>query len=277
MPSRDVTLSCVDFGGDGPPLLLSHANGFCAAPYALLAEHLVPHFHVLAYDGRGHGDSSSPAPPEGYVWAEFVEDLHALMEALEPEFDGQPVYGVGHSFGGTVTLAAAAARPERFARIALLDPVLVHGPRAPGHAPPPNLIEGAKRRRAVWSSRAEILERWSSRPPFASWEPRALELYVEHGFGDRADGQVELKCRPEVEAAVYAGPGGIDPDKSTEQLACPGLLLFAEHGNFPRDYMHSFGQRSEHLDVVDVALGHLMAMESPGPVAEHLLRFANAV
>ena len=62
LPGRGVELSVLDFGGSGPVALCAHANGFCAYLWQPVAERLRGEIRVLAYDARGHGDSSAPAP-----------------------------------------------------------------------------------------------------------------------------------------------------------------------------------------------------------------------
>ena len=72
---------------------------------------------------------------------------------------------------------------------------------APGENP---VSERARRRRAVFPSRAEALASYRQRPLFSNWKPRLLELYVEYGFRERDDGQVELKCAPQPTLHVHA-------------------------------------------------------------------------
>ena len=152
LPERGLSLRLLDWGGTGPLALLAHANGFCAGVWDPVALSLSSRFRVIAFDARGHGDSSTP-PGAGYGWSSFVEDLIALARALAAELELRSVgLGVGHSLGGAVMLEAAAQQPGLFERIALLDPVVM---------PPPDLIpevpsrgnalaEGARRRRSVW-------------------------------------------------------------------------------------------------------------------------------
>src|SRR5262249_57556438 len=63
LPESGIALSLCDWGGEGPLLLMHHANGFCAPTFGLLAEALRSEFHVVGIDARGHGDSSIPQPP----------------------------------------------------------------------------------------------------------------------------------------------------------------------------------------------------------------------
>ena len=58
VPSSDhVNLAVHEFGGDGPPLLLSHATGFHGYAYLPIADALDRRFTSYALDYRGHGDT----------------------------------------------------------------------------------------------------------------------------------------------------------------------------------------------------------------------------
>jgi len=84
--------------------------------YFTLANPVAEGAEVILYDLRGHGMSERPA--SGYAVANLVEDLRALLDALEIS---RPVELVGNSFGGLVALAFAATYPDRVARLALID------------------------------------------------------------------------------------------------------------------------------------------------------------
>lgn len=71
---------------------------------------------VILYDMRGHGRSERTA--SGYTARDAVADLDALLDALGVS---QPVYLAGNSFGGTVALWMALARPERVAGLVLIE------------------------------------------------------------------------------------------------------------------------------------------------------------
>ena len=84
LPERGVSLRLLDWGGSGPLALLAHANGFCAGVWDPVALHLRRRFRVIAFDARGHGDSSKP-PDSAYGWSTFAEDLIALARVLVAE------------------------------------------------------------------------------------------------------------------------------------------------------------------------------------------------
>jgi pimeloyl-ACP methyl ester carboxylesterase len=80
-----------------------------------LVEALATDFRVTAYDLRGHGFSARPTT--GYTSAVMAEDFHQLHTALNLK----PAYLVGHSFGGVVSMHAAAIAPECIAGVILSD------------------------------------------------------------------------------------------------------------------------------------------------------------
>lgn len=272
---RGVELALIDWGGAGPRVLLAHANGFCAALWDGVACRLREHFRVFGFDARGHGDSSQPPVPDAYGWGEFWLDAEAVAERIPGE---GPIYGIGHSFGGTAVLGAAARRPDLFGRIALLDPVLYPPERE--HTPERQerktlMVEAARRRRSVWPSRAEVRAAYVRRPLFARWHPAALDLYLDEGFRERDDGQVELRCSSEVEAAVFAGSGATELDiyGQAERLAVPALLVWARQGSFDRSVYEKLCGLAPDMRIEDAPYGHLLPMEAPEAVAEMLVAF----
>ncbi len=268
LPSRGVEIALLDWGGTGPLALLHHANGFCKGMWAEVAEAIRGRFHVVAMDARGHGDSSRPDDPRAYEWHHFAEDLVAVAAHLAHERGGRPVaLGIGHSFGGTAMIGAAARRPELFQRLLLVDPVVPPPPSAgidPTKLPHlRKLVDGARRRRAHWPSRAAARAYCRERRFFSDWRPEALELYLLDGLRAAAHGGVELKCPGAVEAAVFGSSTSIDLFALAARVTAPTLLLWAERGQFPRPVHDALAAtlRAGHLRAV--ACGHLVPMERP--------------
>jgi len=277
----DVELAVLDFGGEGPLALLHHANGFCAGVWGLVAERLRSRFHVIAFDARGHGDSSKPESPDAYRWSRFAADLGALAQRLLEQHGADRIgLGIGHSFGGTNTLLAASQHPGIFERIALVDPVILPPPDAPvmpdREARVARLANAARDRQAVRGSRAEALAGWRERRFFANWDPRALALYAADGLRDRPDGGVELKCPGYVEAAVFEAGEAVDLFAAAERVTIPALLLRARRGDFPRALFEGLAARMPDVRLEDLDSGHLAVMEQPDLVADAVLRFVDA-
>jgi pimeloyl-ACP methyl ester carboxylesterase len=133
--------------------------------------------------------------------------------------------------GGTLSLLAAAAAPEKVRALALFDPVIL----------PPNLDRplemndstwalGASRRRQVFDSRDAAVAAYRGRGGFASWSDPMLLDYVADGFKDRPDGAVELVCSSAWEVSNYLAQGH-DSWAAFEASRCPIRILRAERGS----------------------------------------------
>ena len=192
-----VSIAVHDLGGSGEPLLLLHATGFCARVYEPLVAHLVRRHHVWGVDLRGHGWSSAPANGN-FDWFTSAGDVLAAVDAIGLT----EVVAFGHSLGGAMVLLAELARPGLVRAAYVFEPIVwPTGFAHPGGENP--LATVARRRREVFASRAEALERYAARPPLGMLRADCLAAYVQHGFADLPDGTVQLRCRGESEAATF--------------------------------------------------------------------------
>ncbi|MEE9414066.1 MAG: alpha/beta hydrolase [Acidimicrobiales bacterium] len=192
-----VEVALRDFGGDGPPLLISHATGFHAMCYSKLAKALSERYHCWAIDLRGHGDSRYPDDVD-LDWRLMGSDIAA---ALAFAVGDEPVFGVGHSMGGVAIALAELDHPGTFRAAWLYEPVLFPFDVLPEGQNP--MAEPARRRREVFESHDAVFDSYWSRPPFNSIDPVVLRAYIDHGFARQDDGSVLIKCRGATEAAVF--------------------------------------------------------------------------
>jgi lipase len=212
--------------GREPTLLLLHATGFHARCWDPIVRRLGPR-HVLALDQRGHGRSEKT--PIAH-WRVFGEDVAAFVRARA----GEAFVGVGHSMGGHALVDAAAACPQPFRRLVLIDPVIADPASYAGggwriETPPGEPHPTAKRKRHFASAR-EMLERFRERRPYSLFSAEALRAYCEHGLLPRNDGPgFELACPPEIEASIYLTSrtnGGVL--ESARSVAAPVLVMRAK-------------------------------------------------
>jgi len=104
--------------GAGPPVVLIHGNPGSHHDYTLsLFERLAQRYHVLAFDRPGHGHSERPDSIETTVEVQAA----MIREALWKLSIDKPLL-VGHSWGGSVALAAAVAYGADLSGIVLLAP-----------------------------------------------------------------------------------------------------------------------------------------------------------
>ena len=118
IPVGEVTLSVLEAGVGGAPLLLVH--GFTGVkedfvdeiePLAALG------YHVVAPDNRGHGASDQPDDEVAYSLELFASDAFELVDALGwNRFDL-----LGHSMGGMVAQLMVLDRQDRIDRLILMD------------------------------------------------------------------------------------------------------------------------------------------------------------
>ncbi|WP_412077285.1 alpha/beta fold hydrolase [Streptomyces xanthophaeus] len=111
----DRTLSYVDFGGPGRPLLALHGGLSEGAHYADLAASLGDAWRVIAPDQRGHGDSDRTTE---YSREGYVSDAVALLEHLG--LTG-PLPVLGFSLGGINAYHLAATRPDLVSALINVD------------------------------------------------------------------------------------------------------------------------------------------------------------
>ncbi|MFE1559620.1 alpha/beta fold hydrolase [Streptomyces sp. NPDC058734] len=109
------TLSYLDFGGTGRPLLALHGGMSEAAAFTGLAAALGDEWRVIAPDQRGHGDSDR-APH--YRREGYVADAVALLDHLGLT---EPVAVLGYSLGGLNAYHLAAAHPDRVGALIGVD------------------------------------------------------------------------------------------------------------------------------------------------------------
>jgi pimeloyl-ACP methyl ester carboxylesterase len=102
--------------GSGPPLVLVHGGWADHTSWTELAARLATEFRVVSYDRRGYSRSERPA--QGWTRRDSEDDLAAMIETVA----GAPAYVVGNSFGGLITLALAARRPELLRAFAVHEP-----------------------------------------------------------------------------------------------------------------------------------------------------------
>ena len=207
IPSLDgIIVAMHDFGGQGSPVLLSHATGFHAHCWEPMAEILSANHRVMGFDHRGFGDAES-VDPATIEWQQYGDDALAAARFLSAQHGGQPIVGVGHSMGGASLLMAALREPQLFSALFVFEPIVFPPmPDSDDRVPSP-LAGGARKRRSSFASFDAALENFTAKPPMASFHPQAREAYVRHGFKPTAQGEVELKCLPEHEARTYETGG----------------------------------------------------------------------
>jgi pimeloyl-ACP methyl ester carboxylesterase len=142
-----LKLHYVDWGNPEKPLLvLVHGGRDHCRNWDWVALDLRRHYHIIAPDLRGHGDSDW-AVGSGYSMIDYVLDLSQLMSAIGNE----PATLIGHSLGGGIVLQYTGTHPDAVKRVVSIE----------GMGPPPGMIKDspAYERMNNWISQMQILAR----------------------------------------------------------------------------------------------------------------------
>lgn len=116
--SKDGTVIGFWKKGTGSPLLLVHGTTADHSRWSPISPRLEQHFTVYTMDRRGRGGSGdSPA----YDIMREAEDIAAVVEAI-----GEPVFLLGHSYGGVCSLEASLLT-DKVSRLILYEPPIPTG------------------------------------------------------------------------------------------------------------------------------------------------------
>lgn len=214
-----------------PRLHFLHATGMHAGLYARLLAPLATRFRITASDARGHGHTPGGPAGERVEWEASAADLLAVTDAID---GGAPWLLAGHSFGGSASLLAAAARPERVTGLVMIDPPFIpfeiaRPVLAAGMVTPNPLADQAGKRRADFPDLATARAAYHGRGVFRSWSDADLDAYLADGFRPTPDG-LTLACAPAWEAATFRGVSlRIEP--ALVALRAPFALVAGEQGS----------------------------------------------
>src|SRR5262249_16307748 len=92
-----------------PHLLFLHACLDHGHVFDWVCDALPREWHLVCLDFRGHGFSGHLPAGALYNFTDYLADVEATLDELRLS----PVHLIGHSMGGGVAFAYAAARPER--------------------------------------------------------------------------------------------------------------------------------------------------------------------
>lgn len=112
--------------GEGPAIVFAH--GLTGTRRGTLQQFapLADRYRIVAYDQRGHNESTPVTDPALYDPQLMAEDMTAVMDALELD---RAIVG-GESMGASTTLRFAIAHPDRVERLLITAPSLGDAPNA---------------------------------------------------------------------------------------------------------------------------------------------------
>ena len=253
------------------PIVFSHANSFPASTYSVLFRSLKARgISARAIEKFGH-DSQYPVTNN---WPHLVQQLLDFTRA-EVETIGEPVFLIGHSFGGFVSLMAAAMAPELARGVLLIDSPILGGWRATtvGVMKSAQMVGSfspgatSQRRRTHWPSAEAALEHFRHKKVFAKWDPLVLRDYIAHGTHDEgrgADRKRVLSFDRSVETAIYNTlPDNLDSLLKRHPVKCPVSFIGGTHSAEMKQVGMAMTEKITHGRIMLLDGSHLFPMEKP--------------
>jgi pimeloyl-ACP methyl ester carboxylesterase len=219
----DLHLSYLEWTQGREPLLLLHGMADHSLVWVQLGEFLQDHYHILAPDLRGHGNSSKPL--SGYRCADIIADLEALMAHR----GWSSAHVIAHSWSAKVAAVWAKQRPKMIRSLVLVDPFFINPiprwlrPTFPllyrilpflKMLGPFETYEQAKQQ-------AQQLKQYDG---WSDWQQAVFETSIEQKLDGRWGSKFVVQARDEIFADVMEVAG------LTTAIAIPTLFIQPERG-----------------------------------------------
>ena len=254
-------LHYMDWGDNGPPLVLLHGGRLTSRCWDATARLLYADFHVIALDARGQGDSERTE--RGYSYKQRVADLNAFLDVMRLEHP----FGAGHSAGAITMSLHGADFPGRFARLVLIEtPALPFGHQAGAAARPQgeHRRRGSAEQRRIWPSRSDMEAYLRQHPVTGLWREDVLLDVVRNSAGELSDGRVEMKWVPEAYSPSETAPNTRGLSEVAQDIIVPTLLVYGTRGIASEDqYLACAKAVAQSSLVVVEGAGHNIHMEDP--------------
>lgn len=199
-------LAIDDGGRGGLPVLFVHSYAGTSAHWQAQLDHLRRSRRAVAINLRGHGGSGEPVDLD-YSIPSLAQDIAAVADAL----DLQRFVLVGHSLGGSVAAAYAAAHPERLAGLVLVG--------APGRTAPE--VEESVLAALEQDHRGVMESYWQTMTQGAAREVKSML-------------QADMRRIPrKASKAMVAATFAYDPSAALAAFKGPAMLIDTPHGDGP--------------------------------------------
>ncbi len=246
----------------------SHANGFPAGSYKTLLSYLNDDFEIGSIDRLGH----HPNYPVSNNWSFLVSQL---IDELKSKYQ-QPVYLVGHSLGGVLSMMVAAQRPDLVKGLIMLDAPFLTSIEAHGLTWVKRLglidrVTPAGRtlgRQEKWGSSTEASDYFRQKKLFKAFDERCLADYIAHGTVESLNGGRQLHFDAATEINIYR----TIPDNlhHTPRLEMPAVVIAGKYSDvFKKQHAYKM-KRQLGMGVEWVEGSHMFPLEQPMKTAKRI-------
>lgn len=239
---RDAGLEALDFGGEGPGVLLLHGLAGTAAEFEETAAWLTETHRVVALDQRGHGRSERR--PGDLSRDAFVADAVAAIDELVHA----PAVLIGQSLGAHTAFLVAAARPDLVCGLVVAE-------ASPAEASPgqPEEIRRLLSAWPVFPSRGAAQEFFGGDTPAGRGWARNLDE-TEKGLVAAFDVDVMVE-------AIAAASG--ERWEAWRRVQAPALIVRGEGGGVPEEVAAEMLRTLPGAELVTLPGGHDVHLDAP--------------
>lgn len=261
-------LACGD--AQAPVLLCLHGWLDNAASFTPLMSYL-DGFRVIAIDWPGHGFSSHRGADAHYHFIDWVFDLAQLFDINGWE----NIDIIGHSMGGMVASAFAAAFPEKVARLHLLDSIgfVVNDPLTTTEQLRKGIesrLKGRNKRKNIHPSETSAIQ---ARVAVSDLSYDQAKLIVKRGLIKQEEGYI-WRSDSRLRATSPYRLTKEQAQQLISDITAPVNLLYGKHGlamvhQGIKDYVEFFQQ----ISLTEFDGGHHLHMEVPKLLAQSIKAF----
>lgn len=202
-------------------LLLVHGGGAHANWWRFIAPVFASDYAVAAIDLSGMGDSGHR---DEYSAAERADEMLAVIEAAGLK---APVYVVGHSFGGYMTMRFGVDHGDKVAGAIIVDSP-IRRPGEDGVTTPRRALSIERH----YPSFEIALERFKLMPPQPCENDYLVEFIARHSLCEREAGWTWKFDVRAMGSRRWSEPF----DQHISNISCPTALIYGEHSAlFSRD------------------------------------------
>jgi len=274
--SADGTALAVFVRGpaDAQPIVLCHGLGLTSASWGRVPALLEDAHRVIAYDLRGHGDSTRAADGDYGLFA-HARDLAGVLGAkVRP---GERPVVVGHSLGGGIILAHAHAADDHGMAGVVFAGSGGSAITLPGLPPARGPDWAASVLRTGWLGGLRLTSALLRRVrPIHSLADALIRRFAFEPHPP-ADAVRQIRehfavSRPEVLAETTRASGSHDGTEWAPELAVPTVVVHGElDPQVPPDEVRRLVERLPQGRLCTVpGAGHMLPLTQPEVVAEHV-------
>lgn len=247
-------------------------TAFACKIYWPFFQQIAPDYDLIWHDYKGHGDSDN-GDGEFDGWQATTERALVLANLKGLEQESRPVIGMGHSYGGAMTIIMAVKQPELFSSLVLVDPFMVSEASEERYrAMTEFLVSKTREKDHRWQNADEVRHYMSTRFMFKDWHPQAVEAFIAFNMNKDQDDKLSLKCPGTIEAGVY-------DDKVTalwpsiRDLSIPTLIISGDQTvPFFAEAHEEAAALKDNIELIKVKGGHNYMQEYPRENADVVLK-----